>query len=106
MLGTFFLVKSFVFVGRQFKECNHIVSIKGGLGNQMHNYALGLSLYKETGKSVCYDVSYFYNEKYKVAHEDELLFSNFNLSNTKRIIYNKSNFEAVAFRLWMFFLKK
>ena len=72
----------------------------------MHNYALGLSLSKETGKSVCYDVSYFYNTKYKVAHEKDFLFENYNLSNTRRVLYDKSKiFDAMAFRLMLLFYK-
>lgn len=42
-----------------------IVKIKGGMGNQMFQYAIGLSLYKKTGRNVVYDTS-FYHQKHLI----------------------------------------
>ena len=40
-----------------------IVKIKGGMGNQMFQYALGFALSKKTGKNVVYDTT-FYHQKH------------------------------------------
>lgn len=39
-----------------------IVKIKGGMGNQMFQYALGFALSKKTGKNVVYDTTFYYQK--------------------------------------------
>ena len=42
-----------------------IVAIKGGLGNQLYQYAFGYTLHKNTGKEILFDLSYFDREQMK-----------------------------------------
>lgn len=42
-----------------------IVVIKGGLGNQLYQYAYGYTLHKNTGKEILFDLSYFDKEARK-----------------------------------------
>ena len=49
----------------KYKECQHIVSINFGLGNQLLEYAFGYALSKETGQKVCYSLDFSKNPKVK-----------------------------------------
>ena len=42
-----------------------IVAIKGGLGNQLYQYAFGYTLHKNTGKEILFDLSYLDREQMK-----------------------------------------
>ena len=55
-----------------YRNCDHIVKIFHGQGNQLYHYAFGYILEKETGKKVCYDKS-FYKEKNRELHERYVL---------------------------------
>ena len=71
---------------RKFKP-RKIIKIKGGLGNQMFQYAHGRSL-EFSGKKVVFDVSFFEDNKNDIARDFKL--DNFNIA-TKAEFINKKN---------------
>lgn len=72
-----------------------IIKIKGGLGNQLFQYAYGRSLYF-SGKKIIFDISFFKSNKKDIAREFKL--NNFNISKD-------INFENKENVLFNFFLK-
>ena len=68
-LALFFGIKALRFY-RQHKNCQNVVILRYGLGNQLFNFAFGYALEKETGSSVCYVKR---QPKEHETHEDDMM---------------------------------
>jgi len=73
-----------------------IIKIKGGLGNQMFQYAYGRNLMIQKNKEIIFDVSFFKNN----SNDTKRLFSlnNFNLNNSIKFSDKKENIFLEVFK--------
>ena len=65
-------VKLYANYSNSYKNCDHIVKIFNGQGNQFFEYAFGYILEKETGTKICYDKTFFQTNKREL-HERYIL---------------------------------
>ena len=70
-----------------YRNCDHIVRLFNGQGNQFLEYAFGYILEKETEKKVCYDKTFYDNEKREI-HERYVL-DKYNLPKMNFINFSK-----------------
>jgi len=72
-----------------------IITIKGGLGNQLFQYAYGRNL-ELSGKKIVFDVSFFNGNKAKTDTARDFKLNNYNIE-TKAEFLNKKNFVSNTF---------
>ena len=94
---TYYHVSSVV---DKYKNCDYIVKIFNGLGNQLFEYSFGYILEKQTNKKNCYDLSFFeIPEQQREKHEIFML-DKFNVDMKNVVVFDRKD------NKWLFALKQ
>lgn len=66
-----------------------IIKIKGGLGNQLFQYAFARNLSEKTGAQITFDLSYFKQQSFRKFNLDKFNITDFKVLSFKKLLYLK-----------------